>query len=546
VSSQRAGKAQPAVGEWKHVISGRPKLTLYEVVGKQGTVVWAQWWDGTAGKKGAPRTKTTGMSIRFPPGHRREGEISPAREQEILQLASRWHADLVAGNPPGTTPLTAIGLNEDEATSLTVAEGFAKYLDLGSGAYPDPSDPARRDVMRAAEEAKRALGGDRAISSLVPMAAAQELWRHVQRRVAAGPDQTPAAEPRGRDRRNRHRKSYGPRKTDGATWAQRVVHHFFACMGWLRSRGHLPEGVCMRPSDWHKQFTNDWRKLTGRDLDNESEEDQPRFTPAEAGSLLDAVMSSPVDPRLRIAVCFGGDSLRAGQVVRVMRSDLDLSPCGEFGLGRLRVRGKGKKKGSVIDLDEFTRSQIDFELTKGYLRECEGALRSGDISDYALMPQGRFVRGATPVRKNRKYLKPISRRTLLDYFHSVEEAAGVEHVAERAWYGLRRLWADLGPEHVQTARAREILGGWARGSTVPQKVYKTKQDELAIREASRARSAIREELRTGRLAELTELRSAASAALSICTDPEALRHLLRVLRGAEEEPPEPVDEPSDT
>jgi hypothetical protein len=81
---------------------------------------------------------------------------------------------------------------------------------------------------------------------------------------------------------------------------------------------------------------------------------------------------------------------------------------------------------------------------------------------------------------------------------------------------------------------------------VPQKVYKTKQDELAIREASRARSAIREELRTGRLAELTELRSAASAALSICTDPEALRHLLRVLRGAEEEPPEPVDEPSDT
>jgi hypothetical protein len=84
-------------------------------------------------------------------------------------------------------------------------------------------------------------------------------------------------------------------------------------------------------------------------------------------------------------------------------------------------------------------------------------------------------------RRHLLWIAMRTRRTLLDYFHSVEEAAGVEHVAERAWYGLRRLWADLGPEHVQTARAREILGGWARGSTVPQKVYKTKQDELAIR-----------------------------------------------------------------
>jgi hypothetical protein len=243
---------------------------------------------------------------------------------------------------------------------------------------------------------------------------------------------------------------------------------------------------------------------------------------------------------------FGGDSLRSGQVRRARRIDLDLSACGEFGLGRLRVRGKGKKRGSWIDLDPVVRAQIDFEMKQGYLRECERAFRDGAITDYALMPQGRFVRGATPVRDNGRYLESVSRRTLLGYFHDLEDAAGVTHQPQRAWYGLRRLWADLGPEHVATTRAREILGSWARGSNVPQVVYENKQDESAIREASRARSAIREELRTGRLAELTELRSAVSTALSTCTHPETLRHLLRVLRGGGESPPEPVDEPCDT
>jgi hypothetical protein len=199
-----------------------------------------------------------------------------------------------------------------------------------------------------------------------------------------------------------------------------------------------------------------------------------------------------------------------------------------------------------LDLQRVLRAQVDFELKHGYLRECERAFRDGDIADYALMPQGRIVRGAIPVRANGKYLKPISRRTLLGYFHRLEEVAGITHKYKRAWYGLRRLWAGLGPEHVTTVRAREILGSWARGSTVSQEVYQTKQDELAIREASRARSAIREELRTGRLADLTELRAAVSAALTTFTDPEALRHMLRVLRGGDQDPGEQDNEPSGT
>jgi hypothetical protein len=90
-----------------------------------------------------------------------------------------------------------------------------------------------------------------------------------------------------------------------------------------------------------------------------------------------------------------------------------------------------------------------------------------------------------------------------------------------------------GAKLVVAIRAREILGSWARGSTVSQELYQTKQDELAIREAARARSAIREELRTGRLVDLTELRTAVSTALSTCTDPDALRNMLRVVRGGD-------------
>lgn len=530
----------PTPGTWKYKITARPTLTMYEVVGKTETLVWGTWWNPHAGRKGAPITKTTGVSIRFPPGHKRAGQISPAREEEVKKLASRWHADLVDGHPPGTTSAATSGIEEDERASLTLREGFRKYLDVEEGRYPDASDPERHDVQRAAEEVFAAVEADRPIPSYVPITTAQTIWRHVQKRIASSVE---PAQPQGngRERRNRQRTAGGPStRGDGAVWAARVVHHLFACMDWLRSRHLIPDGACMRPSGWKNEFRNDWRKLTGRDLDEERE--QPRFTAEQAGKLLDNVSDERVDPRLRINLFFGGDSLRSGQVRRAMRSDLDLSGSGEFGLGRLHVRGSGRKKGSLIDLDPVLRRQIDHELTKGYLRECEREYIAGTITDYALMPQGRFVHGATPVRANKGYLKPISRRTLLDYFHFLEHISGVAHIHKRAWYGLRRLWSDLTPEHVKSPRARELMGGWSRGSKVPQQVYESKEDEQAIRESSRARANIREELRTGRLSEITELRVALSTALSHCTDPELLRHLLCLLRAGEFPPTQEAED----
>lgn len=517
----------PAVGDWKFQIAVKPRLTMFERVGKSGAIVWGRWFDPARGKSGAPVTKTTGISIRYPEGHAREGKIWPAREQEAMKLAHAWHEALVSGREPGQSPTNRRDASQDQdSRDRTVRAGFQLYLDLEKGRYPNAADPARGDVARAGEDAIAALGEDAKWSELIPIDAAQAIWRYVQKRFkrAAAAEVAQVAN----RKRNRLRKDHGTEiVNDGAVWAKRTVQHFFACANWLSSRGHTPKGACARPEKWLSEFKADWLKLTGRDLDAETE--GLRFSPEEAGRLLDSVTDARVNPRLRLNIYLGGDSLRAGQVSRAMRSHLDLGPVGEFGLGRLRVHGRGKKKGSTVDLDRLVRNQIDYEMRAGYLRDLEAAFQAGEVKDYALMPQGRFVKGVTPVRANRKYLEPIGKRTLLDYFHALEEIAGVDHVPNRGWYGLRRLWTDLSDEHVKSTRGREILSGHARGSKVPEQVYRTKQDEAAIREAARGRSLIREALLNGTVSDMSALRSEAVRVINGTPDLELLRAVLELL-----------------
>jgi hypothetical protein len=521
---------KPPIGQWKFVIAVKPRLTMYEAVGKNGAMVWGRWFDPTRGKAGAPVTKTTGISIRFPDGHRRAGQIWPARENGVRQLAQAWHEDLLCGRPPGTAPAVRRQSEEDEIAERTIREGFRIYLDLEKGRYPTPNDPSRGDVARAGDDVIAALGEEAKWAELVPIEAAQAIWRYIQRRFQEA-NESERAKPANK-RRNKTRKDHGADiVTDGAPWAKRTCQHFFACAKWLASRGYLPIGACDRPDDWMAEFKRDWRKLTGRDLDAERE--GARFTTQEAGKLLDAITDDRVDPRLRINICLGGDSLRAGQVRQSMRSHLDLGAVGEFGLGRLRVPGMGRKKGSVVDLDPLVREQLDYEMEAGYLRDLETAYRAGTIKDYAVMPQGRFVNGVTPVRPNRRYLKPISKRTLLDFFHELEATAGVTHQPGRGWYGLRRLWTDLGEEHVKSSRGREILSGHARGSKVPEQVYRSKQDEAAIREAARGRAMIREALRNGSVSDTTALRAEAVRVINGTPDLDLLRAALEVLGAAD-------------
>lgn len=519
-------RRQVPLGEWTFSIGAQPRLTLFEKVGRSGSaIVWARWYDPHArGGLGAPRTKSTQLSIRYSADHRRAGQINPEFEQAVIALAQAWHNDLRAGREPGASPGTNAA-SEDEKAALTIAEGFELYTHPVSGRYVG-NDPARSDVIAAGRDCVAALGEHTTWASVVPMAAAESIWRYVYRRIATNNKVRTGV--RDLKKLNKRRRNHAlPRRVpDGATWARRCVNHFFACAEWLATRGKIPADACRRPSGWVAEFKADWRRLSGRDLD--TERDGPRYTPDEAGRLLNALFDPRIDPRLRLAILCGADSLRGGQVTRTMRSQLDLSQTGAFGKGRLVVLGRGKKMGAIVDLDEITRSQLDHEMRAGYLRECEAAYLRGDIEDYALFPQGRFVGGAIPVRHNERYLKPISRRAVTDFFLDLERVAGVEHVPGRGWYGLRRLWADLTPEHVHSVRGREVMGGWARGSKVIDRVYKSKEDEQAIREAALGRAAIREALRTGRLSDVTALRTKVVQAVATA-DADTLRRILSLL-----------------
>jgi hypothetical protein len=521
-----------AIGAWTYVIGARPRLTLKESVGKSGVAVIGHWYDPRArGGKGAPKTKSTFTSIRNPDGHPRAGQVNSAVEQEVIKLAQQWHADLVAGNEPGATKVEHWNASEDEERAArTIREGFALYTGAGGRYHPGSTD--RGDIVRAGQDCVAALGEASTWAGIVSMSAAETIWRYVQKRFAAeNAKERPGVADTARQSNARRIAAPGSKPSDGSVWAKRCVQHFFSCANWLETRAKIPKGVCQRPDNWQAEFRVDWGRLTGRDLDAAAEIEGLRHTPDEAKRILVKLNDPRVDPRVRLHIMCGGDSLRAGQVTRCMRSDLDLNPVGEFGMGRLRVRGKGKKKGSVIDIDPELRAQIIYEITAGYLRECEAAFQSSGsdgISDYALFTQGRFVDGAIPVRPNRRYLKPASNRGMLEWFHELEALAGVEHQAGRAWYGLRRLWADLGEETLQTKRAKEVLSSHSRGSRMSEQVYQSKEDELAIREASRGRTAIREALTSGRISDGTALRGLVAQTLAVA-EPDLLRRVLEVL-----------------
>jgi hypothetical protein len=80
-----------------------------------------------------------------------------------------------------------------------------------------------------------------------------------------------------------------------------------------------------------------------------------------------------VDPRTELAVEVGAE-LRLGQVLRVMRSELDLTArdLAPYGTpyGKLKVRGRGKKGGETIVLTLEQRAAIDRSLA-GYLSDLE-------------------------------------------------------------------------------------------------------------------------------------------------------------------------------
>jgi integrase len=177
-----------------------------------------------------------------------------------------------------------------------------------------------------------------------------------------------------------------------------------------------------------------------------------------------------------------GAEYREGQVVRALRSDLDLDA------GTFMIAGRGKKMGELVVL---TADQIESARAalSGYLSDLEAAYQAGALSDYQLFPQDRLRRGKVARHVLGKY---VHKRTMNGWFRALEQDCEIAHVEGRSFYGLRRQLLDAAKEEGISDEALQHHGGWLDPST-PNTVYREKSQLKARREASDVRSRIRGE-----------------------------------------------------
>lgn len=209
------------------------------------------------------------------------------------------------------------------------------------------------------------------------------------------------------------------------------------------------------------------------------EPQRPRHTIDEVRTLLAAARNA--DPRLNLAMQLGAE-YREGQVVRALRSDLNLED------GTFQIVSRGKKMGELVVL---TAGQLESARAAlaGYLSDLEAAYQSGALSDYQLFPQHRLRRGKVVRHVLGKY---VHKRTMNGWFRDLEDRCEIAHVEGRSFYGLRRQLLDAAKEEGISDEALQHHGGWLDPST-PNTVYRDKRQLKARREARDVRSRIRGE-----------------------------------------------------
>lgn len=421
---------------WTYSVGTVPyKVTAYERASQDG-VVYLRWRARTAGGARNWRNKSLKLKVRD-----RAGRIDREREKQIQEEANRQLARLLGGLP-----------KEVVAVRLTLSEGWAKISDRKTGKYPT-NTPHRREVERAMRYTMAVWGPDRPWDS-IKKRDLRELWR----------------------RRIEELSAVGER---GLRGAEVTIARLVGVAGWLRDEEHIPATACVPSRHWKRELADDWRTIT--EARGDYEPARPRHSLDEMRKILS--FADEVDPRFGLVVELGAE-LRLGQVVRAMRSDLDLKE------STLTVHSKGHKRGVVVMLTEAQARAVGEEMAIGYLRLLE---RAG--GDYPLFPSGQLPGGRSGdprAEERHRSVKPVNRRTLQEWFKAAEELAGVPHVPGRSAYGLRRAAVDAAKDEGISREGLKEHGGW-RDSQMPDQVYADQQSEKAREEARDVRAKIRGE-----------------------------------------------------
>lgn len=433
-------------GEYSNTVTATERLD-------RDRTIEVRWWVPTLQKF---QRRSLGYAIRDA-----TGSIVPELEQQAVRQTQSIYDALMAGRSPLDGP-------QAESGPLTLRAGFDLATEVPTGLYVVESDHLK-DVRRATRDVVEVIGrtarGDARTWDSLNNGVVRELWLGLARRFKAT-------------------------KAGGPSWTERCVVVLLQVSQWLAAEERITRAVVIKKA-WREQLRREWEQYTSSRITKST----PRHSEDEIRRMFAVLEHPDADPRIALALQLGAEA-RLGQVRRLMRSDVDLSSVGVFGLGRVVVHGSGKKMGVRRDLTPEERAAIDRALT-GYLRPLEEAYQDQLRADYPIFPAGRLRFDIAPSRVPRRKATvqpvkraklsvtntPIDKRTLNDQFHELERIAKVESVPGRGWYGIRRRATDVYEDYEKDERVLNDQTGHKKSET-RREVYQERE-----RETIRARSA---------------------------------------------------------
>jgi integrase len=462
VRSRRSRKTGAKVWQYQ---KGDPPRTVTAVERlDRGRIIEVRWWVGHLKRF---QRRSLGFSIRDD-----RGVIVQELEQEAVRLTQSMYDALMAGRTPQLD-------TDDDRGPLTLEAGFDLATNVPKGMFVVETEHVR-EVRRAARDVVWAIGATSGEQPRAWDALSYSTVRDVWLRLA---------------------KRYVEEQRGGPAWTERCVVILLQVAQWLAVEEKIDRAVPVRRT-WREQMRREWEQITSNRIASRT----PRHSEDEIQRIFASLEHPDVDPRIALAVELGAEA-RLGQVARLMRSQIDLSPIGAFGLGRAAVRGAGKKLGVTRDLTPEERAAIDRALS-GYLKHLEDAYQQGLREDYPIFPSGRLKYDVPPSRvpgrngRNRQQAhpirrakpsvsnKPIGKRGLLDQFHDLERIANVTPMPGRGWYGIRRKATDVYEDYETDERVLNDQTGH-QSSDTRRAVYQEKErDEIRARSA-RTRRRVR-------------------------------------------------------
>lgn len=432
---------------WTHVVgSGKSRVVVYEDLARERRLTLRWWPEGATNWK----RKSLGRVLE----RDRRGNVTRASEEWAKDQATVKSAALIAGTPEATVVLPQ---------RFTIGETAAAITNAETGKYPHDT-PFRRELLRALDFARTVW------DAATPWATIDDAaWTKLMRRRLEG-------------LLMRHKR--------GVRTTEITVSRLATVATWLRDAKKIPRDAGYPPRTWKQDILDHWRGVTGATRDPIPH--RPRHSLDELRTLIEAAWA--VDPRIGLLVALGAE-YRLGQIVRARRSDLDLVA------RTLVVHGQGKKGGETIDLTDGQMRAV-FTALGGYLDDCEERYLAERV-DYPLFPSGRLVRRAqlpghratadvVRVGRPRRQRIYLTRQWITRNFHLAEDWAGIERVAGRAAYGLRRQNVDAVNAVGISRHGLKASGGWS-STKIPDEVYAEQENQIGRAEAKRLRSQTRGE-----------------------------------------------------